>query len=74
MEELKECTFAPKINKNFDMNIVAEKNNYSPIKGENTYTQLQMKKISYESNNNMNNNYSYNNFNNSENYNVNNFY
>ena len=74
MEELKECTFAPKINKNFDMNIVAEKNNYSPIKGENTYTQLQMKKISYESNNNMNNNYIYNNFNNSENYNVNNFY
>ena len=75
MEELKECTFTPQINKSFDFNNIVEKNNnYSQIKGENSYTQLQMKKISYESNNNMNNNYSYNNFNNSENYNVNNFY
>ena len=75
MEELKECTFTPQINKSFDFNNIVEKNNnYSQIKGENSYTQLQKKKIYYESINNMNNNYNYNNYNNSENYNVNNFY
>ena len=74
MEELKECTFVPKINNNFDFNNIIEKNNYSPRKGENSYTQLQKKKILYESINNMNNNYNYNNFNNSENYYVNNYY
>jgi hypothetical protein len=74
-EELKECTFTPKINSNYNFRTFNEKNYYSPKKEENSYYDLKRKKILYDSYNNkyMNTNYYYQN-NNNENINSNSFY
>ena len=82
LKELKECTFAPKINTNFNINNINEINSYySPNREENSYTGLKKKKILYDSCNNINNNYNFtenyhpNNYNNySQNYDLNNNY